>query len=112
MRPVLIDMRAFGPYPEQEVVDFRELGEHKLFLISGPTGAGKTMVLDAMCFALFGEPTGSDREPGQLRSDFADAETATEVSFDFTLGSKAYRVTRSPTWERPKKRTRDDELQS
>ncbi len=97
-------MKAFGPYPAEQVLDFTELGERSLFLIHGPTGSGKTSILDAICFALYGDSSGGDRPGGHLRSDHAAPESLTEVTFDFSLRSENYRVFRSPKQDRPKKR--------
>jgi len=76
-------MKAFGPYPAEQVLDFTELGERSLFLIHGPTGSGKTSILDAICFALYGDSSGGDRPGGHLRSDHAAPEILTEVTFYF-----------------------------
>ena len=94
MRPVRLEMTAFGPFAGMEVVDFRELGESCFFLIHGPTGAGKTSVLDGMCFALYGQGTGSEREAKFMRSDFAREDVATHLVFDFTIGPELYRISR------------------
>jgi exonuclease SbcC len=75
-----------------------------LFLINGPTGAGKTCILDAMCFALYGKTTGDEREPQQMRCDSADVDCLTEVTFEFELASKRYRIRRVPEQSKPKKR--------
>jgi exonuclease SbcC len=104
MRPLRLSLTHFGPYAARQEVDFAELGPHRLFLISGQTGAGKTSLLDAMCFALFGESSGEERQPGHLRSRHAPPDAATEVTFDFTQAGRAWRITRSPAWDRPKKR--------
>ena len=104
MRPVQLALHAFGPYAAQQVLDFRQLGDRTFFLIHGPTGAGKTTILDAMCFALYGETSGGERDARQMRSDFAEPTIPTEVTFDFALGTEVYRVTRSPQQERPKRR--------
>jgi len=104
MKPIQLVMRAFGPYPKAQVIDFRELGDRSLFLIHGPTGAGKTSVLDAVCFALYGESSGAERKADELRSHLAAPEVTTEVVFDFELGNKRYRVWRSPTQDLPKMR--------
>lgn len=104
MRPIRLMTRAFGPYAGLQVLDFRELDNRALFLIHGPTGAGKTSILDAICFALYGECSGADREYRRMRSDHADSSVVTEVVFDFRLGGDAYRVFRRPEQLRPKKR--------
>jgi exonuclease SbcC len=104
MKPLRLALCAFGPYADEQVVDFRQLGERCLFLIHGPTGAGKTTLLDAMCFALYGETSGGERDARQMRSDFADPGTPTAATFDFALGGEVYRVTRSPQQERPRRR--------
>jgi exonuclease SbcC len=104
MKPLAITMTAFGSYAGTERVDFGRLGERSLFLIHGPTGAGKTTILDAMCFALFGRTSGAERDGRQMRSDYVDPAVATEVTFDFALGAEVYRVRRSPEQEVLKKR--------
>ncbi len=88
-------MRAFGPYVDEVSLDFSTLAGRSLFLIHGPTGSGKTSILDAICFALFGETAGSDRPVKKLRSDFAEASVICEVTFDFALGDRVFRVQRS-----------------
>jgi exonuclease SbcC len=104
MKPVRLLLRAIGPFVDETVVDFRDLGERTFFLITGPTGAGKTTVFDAMAFALFGETSGSGRDARDLRSDQAAPDRRTEVIFDFSLGSDLFRVRRSPRQRRPAKK--------
>ena len=104
MKPLRLSMRAFGPYAGEQNLDFTVLGAATCFLIHGPTGAGKTSILDAICFALYGEASGGERDPKRLRSDHAETGTLTEVVFDFSLGAESYRVSRSPEQERPKAR--------
>lgn len=95
MRPIKLVLTAFGPYREQEVIDFRQLGDHRLFVISGNTGAGKTTIFDAICFALYGSASGEDRaEARMLRSHFADEATHTAVELTFAVRDKQYRVFR------------------
>ncbi len=94
MRPLRLTMQAFGPYAEQVELDFGRLESRSLFLIHGPTGSGKTTILDAMCFALFGEAAGTDRKSRDVRSHFADAPVATEVTLEFSLGDAFWRVRR------------------
>ena len=96
-------MRAFGPYAGTQEIDFDELGDNRLFLIHGPTGGGKTTILDAISFALYGVSSGNERKAENLRSDFADPALETEVQLDFTVGDKNYRVQRKPRQIRPKK---------
>jgi exonuclease SbcC len=104
MKPLRLSMSAFGPYAGEQVLDFTELGERSLFLIHGPTGSGKTSILDAISFALYGDSSGGDRPTGRLRSDHAAPDVPTEVTFDFSLRNETYRVFRSPKQERRKKR--------
>ena len=104
MKPIRLVVSAFGPYAGQQVFDFRELKDRALFLITGPTGSGKTAILDAMCFALYGETSGMDRDAAQMRSHHSDPSVATEVTFDFALGDQAYRICRKPQQLRPRKR--------
>ena len=106
MKPVYLDMTAFGPYAGRQVIDFRLLGDRQLFLIYGPTGSGKTTILDAMCYALYGELTGGTegRNGAHMRSEYATAEETTRVAFTFRVGQKLYRVERSPEQEIAKKR--------
>lgn len=95
MRPLKLTMYAFGPYRDSETVDFTRLEHRRLFVISGNTGAGKTTIFDAICFALYGCASGEDRaEPRLLRSHFADDDTFTAVDFAFSAGARSYRVYR------------------
>ena len=68
MRPIRLEMCAFGPFAGSEVLEFAELGQNPLFLINGPTGAGKTSILDAICYALYGETTSNERDAAQMLS--------------------------------------------
>lgn len=104
MRPLVLSLSAFGPYAEQTTIDFTVLENRNLFLIHGPTGAGKSSILDAMCFALYGETSGGEKDVKGIRSDYALPQEPTETTFDFLLGDKHYRVFRSPEQDRPKKR--------
>lgn len=104
VRPVKLTLRALGPYAGELVLDFRELGDRTLFLIHGPTGSGKTSILDAMTFALYGECSGVEREIRRIRSDLAEPQIPTEVVFDFRLGPESYRIYRRPEQPRPKVR--------
>jgi len=96
MRPERLLLAAFGAYAGEQVIDFAELGRHRLFLIHGPTGSGKTTLLDAICYALFGESSGDERGAGDLRSHHAAATQPTAVEFDFALGAERFRIRRQP----------------
>jgi exonuclease SbcC len=104
MTPERLKLNEFGPYTEPQAVDFDELGSRQLFLIHGATGSGKSTLLDAICFALYGETSGSERDGDEMRSDFATPDDPTEVTLDFRLGETRYRVRRRPQQELTKKR--------
>jgi DNA repair protein SbcC/Rad50 len=104
MRPHVVVMQAFGPYAERQVIDFSELAGRSFFLIHGPTGAGKTTILDAMTFALFGVTSGDERRADDMRSHHASSGTCTVVEFDFSIGAQRYLIHRSPEQQRPKQR--------
>lgn len=104
MIPIYLEMKAFGPYAGTEIVDFRRLKDHKLFLIYGPTGSGKTTILDAICYALYGSTSGDIRTGSYMRSEYATPDEPTSVSFRFAIGRKYYRVYRSPEQQIAKKR--------
>ena len=108
MRPITLTITAFGPFANTQVVDFTSLGERTMFLIEGPIGSGKTSILDAICFALFGVSSGDEREGPDLRSQHAEPGRLTEVIFEFELGAgrgaRRYRVKRAPAQSRPPQR--------
>ncbi|MEU3487017.1 SMC family ATPase [Streptomyces massasporeus] len=107
MRLHRLTLTAFGPFGGTQTVDFDDLSTAGLFLLHGPTGAGKTSVLDAVCYALYGSVPGARQGGGQgtaLRSDHAASATRTEVTLDLTVAGRRLEVTRQPPWERPKKR--------
>lgn len=96
MRPENIILDYFGPY-KHEAIDFTQFYDRPLFLVAGNTGAGKTTIFDAMCYALFGQTTNDrDRSATDLRSDFAPADQETKVSFTFNHQGTSYRITRRP----------------
>ncbi|MFF7009480.1 AAA family ATPase [Streptomyces fimicarius] len=105
MRLHRLSITAFGPFGATQEVDFDALSSAGLFLLHGPTGAGKTSVLDAVCFALYGAVPGARQSPGaSLRSDHAPDDLPTEVQLELTVGGRRLEVTRSPAQPRPKKR--------
>lgn len=104
MKPLYLIISAFGPFAEKTEISFEKLGEQGLFLISGDTGAGKTTLFDGICFALFGEVSGSNRGIDSIRSDFALPGTKTYVEFVFSHRGRRYRVVRNPAYQRPKLR--------
>ena len=109
MRLHRLEIEGFGPFAGQEHVDFDALSSSGLFLLAGPTGAGKTSVLDAVCFALFGEVPGVRRED-RLASDHRDPSTTPRVRLEATVGGRRIRVARTPQHQRPRKRGGDGEL--
>lgn len=104
MKPISLTIEAFGPYRDSVTLDFSALQDHSMFLISGPTGAGKTSILDAMVYALYGEPSGEVRKTDAIRSDFAEPQRMTRVDFSFAIGEAQYRVERLPKQWVAKKR--------
>ncbi|MFB6904969.1 AAA family ATPase [Streptomyces bacillaris] len=105
MRLHRLTLTAFGPFGATQEVDFDALSSAGLFLLHGPTGAGKTSVLDAVCYALYGAVPGARQSPGAtLRSDHAPAGLPTEVQLELTVGGRRLEVTRSPAQPRPKRR--------
>ncbi|MET9364243.1 SMC family ATPase [Streptomyces sp. NPDC006632] len=105
MRLHRMRVTAFGPFAGSQEIDFDALSSAGLFLLHGPTGAGKTSVLDAVCFALYGAVPGARQSPGTvLRSDHAEPLVFTEVLLELTVGGRRLEVTRRPQQDRPKKR--------
>ncbi len=105
MKPVKLIISAFGPYAEEmPVIDFEPFEKKGLFLICGDTGAGKTTIFDAICFALYGETSGSFRDTKNLRSEYASLSAESFVDFSFTHQGKEYRINRKPSYDRPKQR--------
>ncbi|TXS10587.1 MULTISPECIES: AAA family ATPase [unclassified Streptomyces] len=105
MRLHRLTLTAFGPFGATQEVDFDALSSAGIFLLHGPTGAGKTSVLDAVCYGLYGAVPGARQSPGtSLRSDHAPVDRPTEVRLELTVGGRRLEVTRRPAQPRPKKR--------
>ena len=105
MKPIKLIMSAFGPYAgEMPAIEFSQFEDKGLFLISGDTGAGKTTIFDAICFALYGETSGRFRDTKNLRSEYAKESVETYVDFYFTHQGRDYHVWRRPEYERKKQR--------
>lgn len=101
MKPIKLIISAFGPYAEtMPPVEFEKFEEKGLFLISGDTGAGKTTIFDAICFALYGTTSGSYRSKKNLRSEYAKPEVESFVDFYFSHQGKQYHICRKPSYER------------
>ncbi|MDQ0633452.1 exonuclease SbcC [Arthrobacter pascens] len=107
MRIHRLKISAFGPFAGSEEVDFDRLSSHGLFLLNGPTGAGKTSVLDAICFALYGSVPGARQDAKRLRSDHAEPAMEPAVSCEFSAQGRHFEVTRSPAWDKPSARGRN-----
>ena len=104
MRLHHLSVTAFGPFVDTAEVDFDRLSDAGLFLLSGATGSGKSSVLDAVCFALYGAVPGDRHQAGRLRSDQAPPGLAPRVGLEATLADRRFRIVRSPAYDRPKKR--------
>jgi exonuclease SbcC len=105
MRPHRLSLTAFGSFPGSETVDFDALAEAGLFLIQGPTGAGKTTILDALCFGLYGQVLDPQRNDARsLRCDHAPPSAGPSVTLEVSIRGRLLRIQRSPSWQRPKLR--------
>ena len=105
MRPLKLTISAFGPYAGECVLDLASLGTGGLYLITGDTGAGKTTIFDAICYALYGKASGGARDNSDLfRSKYAAPETPTFVELEFSCHGQNYTVRRNPGYLRPAKR--------
>jgi exonuclease SbcC len=99
-----LEISAFGPFAGTERIDFDRLSAHGLFLLNGATGAGKTSVLDAICFALYGSVPGARQDGKRLRSDHADPAAEPRVTCEFSAKGRHFEVSRAPAWEKPSAR--------
>ena len=104
MRILRLTMDAVGPFPGHEVIDFEAFSDTGRFLLSGPTGAGKSTIIDAIVFALYGKVSGGrDSSDSRIRSRYASEQAKTEVELIFSTSSGNYKVRRQPAYERVKK---------
>lgn len=104
MRINRLELAGFGPFRGVQKLDFDSYRDDGIFLIEGKTGAGKSSILDAICFALYGSVPRYEGTQAHLRSDHCEPDEPTYVTLEFTAGEHRYSVTRSPEYERPKKR--------
>ena len=111
MRPLKLTLTQRSTVAGRTELQMEQLGSAGLYLISGDTGAGKTTLFDAITFALYGEASGSSREPGMFRSKYAGPETPTEVELIFSYGGKVYQIRRNPEYLRPARRGGGQTLQ-
>lgn len=102
MKPIYLELSGFGAYADQQIIDFTELQDTSIFVIAGPTGAGKTTIFDAIAYALFGTASGSTRDGKSCRSDYADENTDTYVNLTFEIKGKQYKISRNPEYNRKK----------
>ncbi|MCI2766910.1 SMC family ATPase [Staphylococcus warneri] len=91
---MMLKLNNFGPFLN-ETIDFRNIDQNQLFLISGKTGSGKTMIFDAIVYALYGEASTKNRKENDLRSHFADGNSAMQVTFEFELNHKLFKIVRT-----------------
>ena len=111
MRPLKLVMHAFGPYARETTIDFEQLGNSGLYLITGDTGAGKTTIFDAITFALYGKTSGKERDARMLVSTYSTGKTKTFVTMDFLCYGEKYTITRTIRLNRNKNTvTQDAEL--
>lgn len=103
MRPIRLEMNAFGSYAEKTVIDFSKM-QNGLFLITGDTGAGKTTIFDAITYALYGQTSGGKRDGNMMRSHYADEESETYVELEFCYRNEIYKIRRNPEYLRLGKR--------
>src|SRR5699024_602881 len=103
MRPLKLVMQAFGPYREKVELDFTEMQNQSLFLVSGPTGAGKTTIFDALTYALYDGASGNTREKTSFKSDFATDTELCFVELAFEVAGTEYFVKRTPAQRGPGK---------
>ena len=104
MRPITLELSAFGPYASKTVIEMDRLGDQGIYLITGNTGAGKSTIFDAICYVLYGDASGPNKIPAMLRSKYAEPNTPTYVEMTFEHVGKIYRIKRNPEYMRPSKK--------
>ena len=92
MRPITLELSAFGPYASKTVIEMDRLGDQGIYLITGNTGAGKSTIFDAICYVLYGDASGPNKIPAMLRSKYAEPNTPTYVEMTFEHVGKKYRI--------------------
>ncbi|WP_105997074.1 AAA family ATPase [Staphylococcus chromogenes] len=105
MRPLFLKLENFGPFLN-ESIDFKQIQTNQLFLISGKTGSGKTMIFDAIVYALYGRASTTSREVAQLRSHFASPELPLKVTYEFEIHQQRYKVIRTAAFTKPNKKVK------
>lgn len=105
MRPIKLSMQAFGCFSEKTEIDFTCFNQNKIYLITGPTGSGKTTIFDAVVYALYGERSGTIRNKNGIRSDYVNDNIETYVSLDFEVNDKFYHITRKPSYKKEGRKT-------
>lgn len=98
-----LTLAGFGPYKDEQQIDFERFDDDGIFLITGKTGAGKSSLLDAVCFALYGSAPRYDGTQPKLRSDYCEPGDPTRVELEFSIHGVSYRVARTPEYLRLKK---------
>lgn len=105
MKLLNLEITAFGPFKDKQIIDFESFCDNSLFLISGKTGSGKTTIFDAISYALFGETTGEYKKEESLRSQYASDNVDTEVKLLFSSNNHKYEITRKPSYLKPGRKT-------
>ncbi len=100
MKPIRLHLKNFGPFLD-EIIDFSNIQSNQLFLISGKTGSGKTMIFDGMVYALYGRASTEKREVKHLRSHFAQPKEPLTVTFEFEINGGRYKVVREASFLKP-----------
>ena len=103
MRVHSLEFEGIGPFRDRQVIDFDSLGQSGIFLIDGPTGAGKTTIIDAIVFALFGDVSGKEADSSRLRSDYSQPQEPSAVAIEFSVGDRKVWLQRTPRYQRAKK---------